>query len=81
MVLGKAKVLSYEDLEEVRARRIAKEKATSSEKKRGRKPRSSAPEPGSIRISNQTGAGRPSARVNEGSNSDIMSPYSTNALA
>ena len=45
IILEKAKVMSYEDLEEARARRVAKKKATSSEGKRGHKRRSSAPEP------------------------------------
>ena len=44
MVLGKAKVLSYEDLEEARAERAAKEKATvrKGRGKRGRRRKSSA---------------------------------------
>jgi hypothetical protein len=37
IVLGKAKVMSYEDLVEARAKRTAKEKAAASKKKRGRK--------------------------------------------
>jgi hypothetical protein len=46
VVLGKAKVMSYEDLEEARAKRAAKEETTLSkvERKRGRKGRSSVPE-------------------------------------
>lgn len=37
VVLGKAKVMSYEDLEEARAKRAAKEKAATAKGKRGRK--------------------------------------------
>lgn len=46
MVLGKAKVISYEDLEEARAKCSAKEKATASKGKgkRGHKRKSPAPE-------------------------------------
>ena len=48
VVLGKAKVLSYEDLEEARAKRAAKEKAIvdkgKGKEKRGRKRKSPAPE-------------------------------------
>jgi hypothetical protein len=44
VVLGKAKVMSYEDLEEARAKRAAKEKASSSTAKRGGKRKSPAPE-------------------------------------
>ena len=49
MVLGKAKVMSYKDLEEARAKRAAKEKATADKGKgkRGRKRKSPAPEEGS----------------------------------
>jgi len=45
VVLGKAKVMSYEDLEEARWKRAAKEKATAGKGKRGRKRKSPAPEP------------------------------------
>jgi hypothetical protein len=41
VVLGKAKVISYEDLEEARAKRTTKEKATVGKGKRGRKRKSS----------------------------------------
>src|SRR5437773_1943466 len=44
VVLGKAKVMSYEDLEEARAKRAAKEKATAGKGKRGRKRKSPTPE-------------------------------------
>lgn len=44
IVLGKAKVMSYEDLEEARARREVKDKATTSKGKRGRKRKTPAPE-------------------------------------
>ena len=46
VVLGKAKVMSYEDLEEARAKRAAKEKATAAKGKgkRGRKRKSPTPE-------------------------------------
>ena len=44
VVLGKAKVMSYEDLEEARAKRNAKEKAIASKGKRGRKRKNPAPE-------------------------------------
>lgn len=48
VVLGKAKMMSYEDLSEARAKRAAKEKATASKGKRGRKCKSPAPETGSL---------------------------------
>lgn len=45
LVLGKAKVMSYEDLEEARAKRAAKDAAKAKGKgKRGPKPKSAAPE-------------------------------------
>ena len=46
LVLGKAKVMSYEDLEEARAKRIVKEaaRAAKGKGKRGRKSKSSPPE-------------------------------------
>ena len=46
VVLGKAKakVMSFEDFEEARAKRAAKEKATTGKSKRGRKRKSPAPE-------------------------------------
>jgi hypothetical protein len=44
VVLGKAKVMSYEDLEEARAKRAAKEKATAGKGKRGPKRKSPTPE-------------------------------------
>ena len=45
LVLGKAKVMSYEDLEEARAKRVAKDAAKAKGKgKRGRKRKSPAPE-------------------------------------
>ena len=44
VVLGKAKVMSYEDLEEARAKRAAKEKATAGKVKRGPKRKSPTPE-------------------------------------
>ena len=46
VVLGKAKVMSYEDLEEARAKRAAKEKTSSGKVKRGRKRKSAEPELG-----------------------------------
>jgi hypothetical protein len=48
VVLGKAKVVSYEDLEEARAKRAVKEKSTLGKVKgkRGRKGRSPAPDAG-----------------------------------
>ena len=45
VVLGNAKVMSYEDLEEARAKRAAKEKATAGKGKRGCKRKSPASEP------------------------------------
>ena len=42
IVLGRAKVMSYKDLEEARARREAKDKATAGKGKRGRKRKSPA---------------------------------------
>jgi hypothetical protein len=49
VVLGKAKVMSYEDLEEAQAKRATKEKTTLGKVKgkRGRKGKSPAPEAGS----------------------------------
>jgi len=45
LILGKAKVMSYEDLEEARAKRAAKDTARAKGKgKRGRKPKSATPE-------------------------------------
>jgi hypothetical protein len=46
-VLGKAKFMSYEDLKEARAKRVVKEstKAAKGKGKRGRKSKSSLPEP------------------------------------
>jgi hypothetical protein len=45
LVLGKAKVMSYEDLEEARAKRAAKDAAKAKGKgKRGRRRKSAAPE-------------------------------------
>ncbi|KAF4612600.1 hypothetical protein G7Y89_g15579 [Cudoniella acicularis] len=46
VVLGKAKVMSYEDIEEARAKRAAKEEATAGKGKCGRKRKSSAGEAG-----------------------------------
>ena len=46
VVLGKAKVMSYEDLNEARAKRSAKEKATAGKGKRSRKRKSPASEAG-----------------------------------
>jgi hypothetical protein len=45
VILGKAKVMSYEDLREAREKRDAKDKAkaTAGKGKRGRKPKSAAP--------------------------------------
>ncbi|KAL8696242.1 MAG: hypothetical protein Q9201_007759 [Fulgogasparrea decipioides] len=45
VVLGKAKVMSYEDLEEARAKRAAKEKAITGKGNRGLKRKSPTPEP------------------------------------
>lgn len=47
LVLGKAKVMSYEDLEEARAKRVVKDSAQAAKGKgkRGRKSKSSPPEP------------------------------------
>lgn len=44
-ILGTAKLMSYEDLEEARSKRAAKEKATKGKAKRCRKRKSPAPEP------------------------------------
>ena len=44
VVLGKAKVISYEDLKEVRVKRAAKEKAIAGKGKRGLKRKSPIPE-------------------------------------
>ena len=46
VVLGKAKVMSYEDIEEARAKRAAKEQAAAGKGKRGRKRKSPAEEAG-----------------------------------
>jgi hypothetical protein len=57
LVLGKAKVMSYEDLEEARAKRAAKDAAKAKGKgKRGRKRKSPAPE-------TETDAPEPKAKV------------------
>jgi hypothetical protein len=40
VVMGKAKVMSYEDIKEARAKRAAKEQATAGKGKRGRKRKS-----------------------------------------
>lgn len=45
VVLGKAKVMSYEDLSEARVKRAANDKASEGKGKRGRKRKSPAPEP------------------------------------
>ena len=45
VVLGKAKVMSYEDLSEARVKRAAKDKASEGKGKRGRKRKSPTPEP------------------------------------
>jgi hypothetical protein len=47
LVLGKAKVMSYEDLVEARAKRVEKESAQEAKgkRRRGRKPKSSPPDP------------------------------------
>ena len=50
VTLGKAKVMSYEDLNEARAKRAAKEKATTGKGKRGRKHKSPAPEAGMLEL-------------------------------
>ncbi|KAF2805783.1 uncharacterized protein BDZ99DRAFT_395314, partial [Mytilinidion resinicola] len=44
LILGKAKVMSFEDLGEARAKRDAKEKAIASKRKHGRKRKSPVPE-------------------------------------
>lgn len=44
LVLGKAKVMSYEDLEEAPAKRAAKDQAEAVKGKRGRKRKDQAPE-------------------------------------
>jgi predicted flap endonuclease-1-like 5' DNA nuclease len=44
VVLGKAKVISYKNFKEARAKRAAKKKATAGKKNRGRKRKNSAPE-------------------------------------
>jgi len=46
VVLGKAKVMSYEDIEEARAKRAAKAQAAAGKGKRGRKRKSPAEEAG-----------------------------------
>ena len=50
MILGKAKVISYKDLKEARAKRAAKEKATADKGKgkSGRKRKTPTPEEGSL---------------------------------
>ena len=45
-VVGKAKVMSYEDIEDARAKRAAKEEANTGQGKRGRKRKSPVPEAG-----------------------------------
>jgi hypothetical protein len=72
VILGKAKVMSYEDLNEARAKRTAKEKATAGKGKRGRKRKSPAPEAGVLepktkvaRMSEAEPARAPVAQVSE----------------
>ncbi|KAF1967961.1 hypothetical protein BU23DRAFT_657925, partial [Bimuria novae-zelandiae CBS 107.79] len=43
VILGKAKVISFKDLDEARAKRAAKEQALANKPKRGRKRKSDAP--------------------------------------
>ena len=45
VIVGKAKVMSYEDIEEARAKRAAKEEVTAANKKRDRVCKDTAPEP------------------------------------
>lgn len=45
-VVGKAKVMSYEDIEDARAKRSARQQATGGKAKRGRKRKSPTPEAG-----------------------------------
>lgn len=49
VILGKVKVLSYEDIEKVRAKRAAKEEAIVGKGKRGRKRKSAEEEVGGLR--------------------------------
>jgi hypothetical protein len=44
VVLGRAKVMSFQDLEEARSKRAAKDRATAEKKTRGRKRKSAAAE-------------------------------------
>ena len=46
VILGEAKVTSYEDIEEARAKRAAKEEATAGKRRRGRKRKSAVEEAG-----------------------------------
>jgi hypothetical protein len=54
LVLGTAKVMSYKELEESRAKRAAKEEAAASKGKRGRKRKSSALEGGAPEATAET---------------------------
>jgi len=69
LILGKAKVMSYEDLKEAQAKRTAKEKATASKEKRGRKTKNPAVETGS----SETG-GLVSVRASKGPSSAWRAP-------
>jgi hypothetical protein len=55
VVLGKAKVISFEDLEEARAKRAAKEKTSLGKVKRSRKPKVPVLETGAAELVVQMG--------------------------
>ncbi|SLM37872.1 hypothetical protein LPUS_00860 [Lasallia pustulata] len=78
IVLGKAKVMSYEDLEEARAKRAAKETATAGKGNRGHKRKSPALEADAGK--GQSGADERNARASEGPSSAMEGSSGANVL-
>jgi hypothetical protein len=75
-VLGNAKVMSYKDLEEARAKRVIKEttQAAKGKGKRGRKSKSSPPEP-------EEDTAEPARRGRKRKNTELKAPEPTNKMA
>jgi hypothetical protein len=76
LVLGKAKVMSYEDLEEARAKRVVKEstQAAKGKGKRSRKSKSSPPEP-------EEDTAETARRGRKRKSAELEAPESTNKMA
>ncbi|KFA81233.1 hypothetical protein S40288_07888 [Stachybotrys chartarum IBT 40288] len=76
LVLGKAKVMSYEDLEDARAKRVGKEftEAAKGKGKRGRKSKSSLPEP-------EEGIAETARRGRKRKSAELEVPEPTNKMA